>query len=211
MDEIFIGIAIVSLVVVGYKTLKVYRYYKLTMYPELYSGFIEFLLKKGNPYKMSQSTWYENNFGYHKIFHCVDLTNKKPVNVIVLIFKNGIYFINSKNIKGILKKDKHKRFVHISTIKENKIISEKVTVLPDILEESKYIEDKINKLTHHNCIHSYVTVLDDCEIKISNHDIEIVHQKDFFHKLQNSIKSSKAIFDENDIDFIYQELVNGYN
>lgn len=56
MDELYIGLAVVVLGVFTIRTMNTYHNYKNTIYPQIYSGFFEFLYRKASAKRLSTSS-----------------------------------------------------------------------------------------------------------------------------------------------------------
>lgn len=207
MDEIYFGVVAIVTVVVIIRTINAYHNYKNTIYPEIYSGFFEFMIKKGSVKRLSESNWYTQNFGKHKLFYYVcDEKKKIPQLFVIIILQSGIYLVHAKNFDGQIF-DKNKKLQYKTTFvhKKTKIVSHQVVDLPNLFLQTQDMQKRIEQLLNQKIKQSYITFLNSCEIKISHQDIPCLYQKELFSYLDQNKKDS--VYTESQILQIYQLLV----
>lgn len=210
MDEIYIGFIIVVIVILTIKTINIYHNYKNTIYPQIYSGFIEFLYRKASIKRLSTSSWIEQNFGFHRIIYYTDKTNKKRFQkfFIILIMSSGVYVINSKNLRGKVYLDKGKKYKFITSFinKETKEYGNKTIDLPDPLKEIENFVEVISRATQVCDIYQLIQFLDGTEIDIKQSKIPMICSKDFFLTIENLHKHSQKELGEVEIETIYSQI-----
>lgn len=210
MDEIYIGLAIVVIVVLTIKTINTYHNYKITLYPEIYSGFIEFLYRKASEKRLSTSSWLEQNFGAHRLIYYADKTSQKRFQkfFIILIMTSGIYVINSKNLKGKVYLDKNKKYKFITSFvnKETKEYGNKAIDLPDPFKEIEDFVDGISRATQVHDIYKLILFLDGTKIDIDKSKISMICSKDFFTTIESIHKQSQIELSKVEIEKIYSQI-----
>lgn len=211
MDELYIGLVVVVLGVFTIKTINTYHNYKNTIYPQIYSGFFEFLYRKAATKRLSTSSWLESKFGKHRIVYYVDQKHQHKTTkmFVILIMSSGITIINSKNLKGKVSLDKHQKFKYTTSFvnKETKEYGNKaVTITNPILEIDQFAK-KIEKITNKNNISKIIQFLDDSTFDIGKTTVPFICSKDFFSTIQDIHTKNGSQLSEPEIESIYSLLV----
>lgn len=215
MDEIYIGLAVVVVVVLTIKTMNTYHNYKNTIYPQVYSGFIEFLYRKASEKRLSSSSWLESKFGFHRILYYVDESNHKRFKklFVIIILSSGIYVINSKNLKGRIYLDKGKKYKYVTSFvnKETKEYGNKAVDLPNPVLEVDNFADKVSQITRVNQVHKIIQFLDDTTIEINNPKIPMICSHDFFVTIESLHTQNENQFTDLEIEQLYTKLHKKFN
>lgn len=211
MDELYMGLVVVILVVFTIKTMNTYHNYKQTIYPQIYSGFFEFLYRKASVKRLSTSSWLESNFGKHRVLYYVDQNNKRKTTklFVILIMSSGITIINSKNLKGQLILDKNKKYKYTTSFinKETKEYGNRAITIADPIVEIKNFTEKIEKLTDQKNISQIIQFLNDTTFNVDKTTIPFICSKDFFTTIQEIHTKNGSPLSEPEIERIYSLLI----
>lgn len=201
--SVFIGFLCVFIIVSLVKTIRSYYVFKASFYPEIYSGFFEFLIRKKNLKRMSQSYWLENQLGYHRIMFQVTKTQDGFLQPYILILlSTGLYVIQIYNESAhyICKNKKFKK------IKEDERKQKIVYNLPYPLNEFYQFQSHFLKLINSQSLPMiFITAFTDTsELEISLQDTLNVYKKDLINTIVQLHHHQKQRFDDDEIDNIYK-------
>lgn len=211
MDELYMGLAMVVVVVFTIKIINTYHNYKNTIYPQIYSGFFEFLYRKASANRLSTSSWLENNFGKHRIIYYVDQKHKHKVTklFVILIMSSGIIIINSKNLKGKLSLGKHQKYKYTTSFvnKETKEYGNMAVTITNPILEIEHFTERIEKITNINTISKIVQFLNDTIFDLDKTSIPFICSNDFFTTIQEIHTKKGSQLSEPEMESIYTLLV----
>lgn len=178
-----------------------YHNYKNTIYPDIFSGFFEFEVRKTKSKGLKKSYWLEKNFGENRIIY-FDKMNKIQITYMLVIISSGLYLFNVKNFDGELtksKKDSYKYKTSFINKKNGNISYESVVVSNPIYELNNFkISEKIRK--------EYVVVLDECTL--NNVDTSIfIYASNIVKIIQEDYKINKDSFTSEEIEEMYNKII----
>jgi len=191
MDILTIGFITVVVFFMALKVLFEWRMYRNSIYQVLYSGFIEYRMRKKSIEGMSQSYALKEEFGPHRIiYYIIDKGNTSASAFVIIFLTSGCYLISIKkdvksdmfleakefqkqNITGKLKDTVYKSLEFPTTI---------ITVLPD----------------------SYKGGIQDANVK----NELTVHRKELLGTIKELYRKSEKVLTSNDINGIFRALAN---
>lgn len=204
--SVFAGFVCIFIIVSLVRTVRSYYVFKASFYPEIYSGFFEFLIRKKNLKRMSQSYWLENQLGFHRIMYQVTKTQDESLQPYILILlSTGLYVIQIYNESAhyICKNQKFKK------ITENENNQKIVHNLPYPLNEFHRFQTHFQKLIDNQSLPTiFITAFTDTSVlDISLQDTLSVYKKDLISTIIEYHQHHTQVFDVDDIDNIYQVFI----
>lgn len=169
MDEIYIGLVVIVMLVGIYRLNNLYHKYKQTLYPVNYSGFFEFMIRQKSEKKLSESYWFNNNFGKHKIIYHVERNHYDiPFKFEILILKSGIYIISDTNLSDDFYIDDGNKVKLIGRLydSETKRYMEKDYFLQALFLDIKRFEKRVVKMIDYPVEQVFATVVKNGDLKL---------------------------------------------
>lgn len=212
------GFIIVFVVSSSIKTYRARKLFKASFYTELYSGFLEYNLRRKSLKRLATSNWLNSQFGEHRIFYQMTQAKKgeAPQAYILVILSSGVYTILCKNYIGKLigkngkyevqsvKKDK-KTGVEL---KNTRKVSNPVAEIKDFKHRWK---DFIGKEFVMNEI---VVFTDDCLINVDENmkeNIPFVNRNELFNTIKRIHSTSKEVLNDDEIIMLYKSFLKKTN
>lgn len=205
--SVFVGFLSIFIVISIIKTIRSYYVFKASFYPVIYSGFFEFLFRKKNLKRMSQSYWLENELGYHRIMFQITKTKNKDnlQPYILILLSTGLYVIQIYNESGhyVCKNQNMKKI--IENEKKDKIVCN----LPYPLNEFQ------NFQSHFQCLignisfpMKYITAFTDVsELNISLNNVFVVKKKNLIETIKKEHLHNEDVLEDEDIENIYNVFI----
>lgn len=208
------GFIIVFVVSGSIKTYRARKLFKASFYTELYSGFLEYNLRRKSLKHLATSNWLNSQFGEHRIFYQMTQAKKgeAPQAYILVILSSGVYTILCKNYIGKLigkngkyevqsvKKDK-KTDVEL---KNTRKVSNPIAEIKDFKHRWK---DFIGKDFVMNEI---VVFTDDCLINVDENmkeNIPFVSRNELFNTIKRIHSTSKEVLNDDEIIMLYKSFL----
>lgn len=212
------GFIIVFVVSGSIKTYRARKLFKASFYTELYSGFLEYNLRRKSLKRLATSNWLNSQFGEHRIFYQMTQAKKgeAPQAYILVILSSGVYTILCKNYIGKLigkngkyevqsvKKDK-KTDVEL---KNTRKVSNPIAEIKDFKHRWK---DFIGKDFVMNEI---VVFTDDCLINVDENmkeNIPFVSRNELFNTIKRIHSTSKEVLNDDEIIMLYKSFLKKTN
>lgn len=212
------GFIIVFVVSGSIKTYRARKLFKASFYTELYSGFLEYNLRRKSLKRLATSNWLNSQFGEHRIFYQMTQAKKgeAPQAYILVILSSGVYTILCKNYIGKLigkngkyevqsvKKDK-KTDVEL---KNTRKVSNPIAEIKDFKHRWK---DFIGKDFVMNEI---VVFTDDCLINVDENmkeNIPFVNRNELFNTIKRIHSTSKEVLNDDEIIMLYKSFLKKTN
>lgn len=212
------GFIIVFVVSSSIKTYRARKLFKASFYTELYSGFLEYNLRRKSLKRLATSNWLNSQFGEHRIFYQMTQAKKgeAPQAYILVILSSGVYTILCKNYIGKLigkngkyevqsvKKDK-KTDVEL---KNTRKVSNPIAEIKDFKHRWK---DFIGKDFVMNEI---VVFTDDCLINVDENmkeNIPFVNRNELFNTIKEIHSTSKEVLNDDEIIMLYKSFLKKTN
>lgn len=212
------GFIIVFVVSSSIKTYRARKLFKASFYTELYSGFLEYNLRRKSLKRLATSNWLNSQFGEHRIFYQMTQAKKgeAPQAYILVILSSGVYTILCKNYIGKLigkngkyevqsvKKDK-KTDVEL---KNTRKVSNPIAEIKDFKHRWK---DFIGKDFVMNEI---VVFTDDCLINVDENmkeNIPFVNRNELFNTIKRIHSTSKEVLNDDEIIMLYKSFLKKTN
>lgn len=212
------GFIIVFVVSSSIKTYRARKLFKASFYTELYSGFLEYNLRRKSLKRLATSNWLNSQFGEHRIFYQMTQAKKgeAPQAYILVILSSGVYTILCKNYIGKLigkngkyevqsvKKDK-KTDVEL---KNTRKVSNPIAEIKDFKHRWK---DFIGKDFVMNEI---VVFTDDCLINVDENmkeNIPFVSRNELFNTIKRIHSTSKEVLNDDEIIMLYKSFLKKTN
>lgn len=212
------GFIIVFVVSSSIKTHRARKLFKASFYTELYSGFLEYNLRRKSLKRLATSNWLNSQFGEHRIFYQMTQAKKgeAPQAYILVILSSGVYTILCKNYIGKLigkngkyevqsvKKDK-KTDVEL---KNTRKVSNPIAEIKDFKHRWK---DFIGKDFVMNEI---VVFTDDCLINVDENmkeNIPFVNRNELFNTIKRIHSTSKEVLNDDEIIMLYKSFLKKTN
>lgn len=212
------GFIIVFVVSSSIKTYRARKLFKASFYTELYSGFLEYNLRRKSLKRLATSNWLNSQFGEHRIFYQMTQAKKgeAPQAYILVILSSGVYTILCKNYIGKLigkngkyevqsvKKDK-KTDVEL---KNTRKVSNPIAEIKDFKHRWK---DFIGKDFVMNEI---VVFTDDCLINVDENmkeNIPFVNRNELFNIIKRIHSTSKEVLNDDEIIMLYKSFLKKTN
>lgn len=212
------GFIIVFVVSSSIKTYRARKLFKASFYTELYSGFLEYNLRRKSLKRLATSNWLNSQFGEHRIFYQMTQAKKgeAPQAYILVILSSGVYTILCKNYIGKLigkngkyevqsvKKDKKSGV----ELKNTRKVSNPIAEIKDFKHRWK---DFIGKEFVMNEI---VVFTDDCSINVDENmkeNIPFVNRNELFNTIKRIHSTSKEVLNDDEIIMLYKSFLKKTN
>lgn len=214
MDEIILGLSLAAIIVLLYNLIFGWIMYNKSIYKVIYSGYLEYYLKKNKIRKLSESSAISESFGKHRmIFQLFSIKGKKsPQPYIIIILSSGMYCLKVSNIQGEVTGKKTGAWEHIAAYDKKhpeKKVKEKITNPMTELEQfTKKVQEKINKIE----VQVYkIAVFPDCSVlKIKNEDLDgalAIKRSQLRDTLADLHKSKENLLNDWEIDALWEMIV----
>lgn len=208
MDEqtlliVFLGFLVIFATVTIMKTIRSYYVFKASFYTEIYSGFFEFLVRKGNLKRMSKSYWLENELGDHRIMFQVTTTKQKDIfqPYLLILLTTGLYIIQIHNKTSHYIYDKNK----FKSVDEKQNVHYLPNPISEITEFQKHFLERIEKTSFP--IYPFIALTNESQLENNEKKIIFVHKNHLFETLKQEHTSHQEILTKHEIDMIYQEFI----
>ena len=187
MNEFYVGLILCFIIFLGYRFIGQYIQFTRSIYREVYSNIFEYRMRCKSIDKMSESYWYKQQFGAHKISYMVFENNKKKSiqAYLFLILSSGLYIINVRNSIGGQK--------------------------PDVTIEVKAIERRVREILGDTCPPIYLSVVfpDRCgpvENKCRN-QVSMIRRKEMNHLIKTQHEASaETVLSKEAVGSVYQKI-----
>ena len=201
MKDIGIGFLLIFSIYSSVRIFNDYHNYKNTVYPEIFSGFFEFEIRKGSNKGLKKSYWLNEQFGENRIVY-FDKINKVQITYMLVIISSGLYLFNVKNFEGKLTKNKKGSYKYKTSFinkKNGNISYESVDVSNPIYELNNFrLNEEIRK--------KYVVVLDKCTL--NNIDTStFIYASNIVKTIKEDYEISKDSFSCEEIKEIYNNII----
>lgn len=212
------GFIIVFVVSSSIKTYRARKLFKASFYTELYSGFLEYNLRRKSLKRLATSNWLNSQFGEHRIFYQMTQAKKgeAPQAYILVILSSGVYTILCKNYIGKLigkngkyevqsvKKDKKSGV----ELKNTRKVSNPIAEIKDFKHRWK---DFIGK---EFVVNEIVVFTDDCSINVDENmkeNIPFVNRNELFNTIKRIHSTSKEVLNDDEIIMLYKSFLKKTN
>lgn len=212
------GFIIVFVVSSSIKTYRARKLFKASFYTELYSGFLEYNLRRKSLKRLATSNWLNSQFGEHRIFYQMTQAKKgeAPQAYILVILSSGVYTILCKNYIGKLigkngkyevqsvKKDKKSGV----ELKNTRKVSNPIAEIKDFKHKWK---DFIGK---EFVVNEIVVFTDDCSINVDENmkeNIPFVNRNELFNTIKRIHSTSKEVLNDDEIIMLYKSFLKKTN
>lgn len=216
-SEVIIGFALAAGTYWLVKTIYYWRRFRQSIHIEIYSGFLEYSIRKKNIRRLSESYYFKSEFGKHRIFYQLaqNKNEKIPQAYVVLILSSGVYILNVKNQCGKILAKQTGDFKQIYEEKEkgSGTPKEHRYLLKNPMEESRYFEKKLMARFGEMKIpvKSLVVFPETCEIiweKENKGEIPVIQRKQMFQWIKKDFEANRGKLAEEKIDEIYHRLAD---
>lgn len=200
--SLFLGFFIIVTIVGVIKMIRSYYVYKASFYPEIYSGFFEFFIRKGNLKRMSQSYWLENELGEHRIIFQVTKTSQKDIlqPYILILLTSGLYIIQV-----------HNKSSHYIYHKEHfKSVDEKQNVqnLPNPISEVSTFQKHFLELIDYDIpIFPLIVFPNDSQLSIECQEVPFIKKDQLFETLKHFHQNNQSQISSKNIDNVYMKFM----
>lgn len=187
-NEVLYGFIAIFLGVLILKKLWDYQYYRKSIYPYIYSGYFEYMIRSMSINLMSKSNWIESRFGHHRIIYLLKKDeNENLFSYIIIFLKSGITIFQINKNKGTIYFDKQ------GCVVEGYNQWNKVNILKGLYEVCNYTL----RIVEYSCpVKGKIVFFDDCKIRNNYKNKEIIIRAS---KVIDSL-SSKSSVDISDVE-----------
>ena len=101
-SDVIAGFALIAGTYWLIKTVRSWRRFRRSVQKEIYSGYFEYAFRSKNLMRLSESFYFKNTFGKHRIFYqLAQAENQKaPQAYVLILLTSGLYILNIKNQGG---------------------------------------------------------------------------------------------------------------
>lgn len=210
------GFIIVFIISGSIKTYRARKLFKASFYTEIYSGFLEYNLRRKSLKRLATSNWLQSQFGEHRIFYQMTQAKKgeAPQAYILVILSSGVYTILCKNYTGEFIGKEGKFEVH-SIKKDNKTEITNTRKVSNPVAEIKDFKHRWKAFVGMNFImHEIVVFTDECSIHIDKNmkeNVPFINRHELFHTIKSIHDASKEIMSDDEIIMLYKRFMHKTN
>ncbi|PWC16656.1 hypothetical protein DDT52_17815 [Brenneria roseae subsp. roseae] len=217
--ELTTGFFVTFIVLTAVKFRQLFKFWRNSFYTEIYSSFIEFLYRRKNLQRMSQSYWLKSQLGDHRI--CFQMArshdDNDPQAYIVIMLSSGVYLLQIKNYIGEIIGKSANDFSLIRADKD-KATGEILTQVRKIENPIKLMNEfsaKWEALTERTCdTHKLIVFSDKSIIKIKSSltkDVVITNRLKLFESIKNIHQEQLGKLSGSEIEDIYAMFLTNIN
>ncbi|PWC11702.1 hypothetical protein B4923_12795 [Brenneria roseae subsp. americana] len=217
--ELTTGFFVTFIILTAVKFRQLFKFWRNSFYTEIYSSFIEFLYRRKNLQRMSQSYWLKSQLGDHRI--CFQMArshdDNDPQAYIVIMLSSGVYLLQIKNYIGEIIGKSVNDFSLIQADKD-KSTGKMLTQVRKIENPIKLMNEfsaKWEALTGRACdTHKLIVFSDKSIIKIKNSltkDVVITNRLKLFESIKNIHQEQLGKLSANEIEDIYTMFLTNVN
>ncbi len=216
-SDVIAGFALIAGTYWLIKTVRSWRRFRRSVQKEIYSGYFEYAFRSKNLMRLSESFYFKNTFGKHRIFYqLAQAENQKaPQAYVLILLTSGLYILNIKNQGGKITAGKTGDFKqHYAEKNGNKKSqAEHLYLLENPIEESRFFEERIRKRLKNFRIpyRSIVVFPDRCELswdKEAEKEIPVIRRGQLLGLLEADFTKALDRLTENQIDEIFHILAD---
>ena len=203
--EVILGIGLVAGTVWLIGTICDWRRFRRSIQTELYSGYLEYSVRKRKIRSLSKSYYLNSEFGKHRIVYQLahNKREKIPQAYVLLLLTSGLYILNVKNQSGkILAKKK-------GDFKQNFDGHEYLFQNP--ITESRYFEKRLREKMPGMDVPVRLLVVfpEDSELfweGDESRDVPVLHRRQLIEWIKKEDGANHGILEERQIDSLFEIL-----
>ncbi len=216
-SDVIAGFALIAGTYWLIKTVHDWLRFRRSVQKEIYSGFFEYAFRRKNLMRLSESFYFKNSFGKHRIFYqLAQAENQKaPQAYVLILLTSGLYILNIKNQGGKITARKTGDFKQHYTEKHGgkELQTEHLYLLKNPLEESRFFEERIRKRLKNFRIpyQSIVVFPDHCQLSWDGEaekEIPVIKRGQLFGLLEADFTEALDSLTESQIDEIFHILAD---
>lgn len=212
------GFIIVFVVSGSIKTYRARKLFKASFYTELYSGFLEYNLRRKSLKRLATSNWLNSQFGEHRIFYQMTQAKKgeAPQAYILVILSSGVYTILCKNYIGKLTGKNGKYEVQsVKKDKKSNVELKNTRKVSNPVAEIKDFKHRWKDFTGKDFVMNEIVVFtDDCLINVDENmkdNIPFVNRNELFNTIKRIHSTSKEVLNDDEIIMLYKSFLKKTN
>lgn len=201
--EVLLGITLVAGTMWLTKTIYDWRRFRKSIQTELYSGFLEYGVRKRKIQSLSKSYYLNSEFGKHRIIYQLAKSKheKTPQAYVLLILTSGFYILNVKNQNGKILAKKNGDFRQSHDGQEY--------LFQNPIKESRYFEKQLReKIANMDLpIRLLVVFPECCEIVWegeADREVLVLHRKQLIQWIKKDYEANRGILSEGQIDPLFE-------
>lgn len=203
--EVVLGITFVAGTMWLIKTVYGWRRFRKSIQAELYSGFLEYCVRKRKIRSLSESYYLNSEFGKHRIIYQLTQSKheKTPQSYVLIILTSGLYILNVRNQSGKILARKNGDF------KQNYDGHEYLFKNP--VKESRYFEKRLReKMAKMDFpVRLLVVFPESCELQCEGEEIRevpVIHRKQLIQWMKKDYEDNHGILQEEQIDRLFETI-----
>lgn len=189
--------------------------FRRSIYKEIYSNYLEYVMRKKSLAKLSESYYFDSRFGKHRIFYQLAAAKgeKETQAYVIILLTSGMYILDIKKQTGDIEAVVQGDFKYqvIGKAKKGEKPKAQVKILRNPISEIKYFQKQIlRKLDKDVEVHPVVVFPDastliwkDGESPVS---VDVIHRKQVYQKMKEIHEKNTDVLSESEIEGIYLAL-----
>ena len=187
--------------------------FRRSIYKEIYSNYLEYVMRKKSLSRLSESYFLDSRLGKHRIYYQLAAAKgeKTPQAYVVLILTSGLYLMDIKKQTGEIEASAKGDFKYEIVVKQrDQNPKVEVKMMKNPMDEVRYFQKKLfQKLRGEEVPAFPVVVFPDASTLHWEEKWEgmpIIHRKEVYQTVKNLHEKHKKVLSEEDIDRIYLTL-----
>lgn len=212
------GFIIVFVVSSSIKTYRARKLFKASFYTELYSGFLEYNLRRKSLKRLATSNWLNSQFGEHRIFYQMTQAKKgeAPQAYILVILSSCVYTILCKNYIGkLIGKNGKYEVQSVKKDKKSGVELKNTRKVSNPIAEIKDFKHRWKDFTGKDFVMNEIVVFtDDCLINVDENmkeNIPFVNRNELFNTIKRIHSTSKEVLNDDEIIMLYKSFLKKTN
>lgn len=212
------GFIIVFVVSGSIKTYRARKLFKASFYTELYSGFLEYNLRRKSLKRLATSNWLNSQFGEHRIFYQMTQAKKgeAPQAYILVILSSGVYTILCKNYIGkLIGKNGKYEVQSVNKDKKSGVELKNIRKVSNPIAEIKDFKHRWKDFIGKDFVMNEIVVFtDDCSINVDENmkeNIPFVSRNELFNTIKRIHSTSKEVLNDDEIIMLYKSFLKKTN
>lgn len=212
------GFIIVFVVSSSIKTYRARKLFKASFYTELYSGFLEYNLRRKSLKRLATSNWLNSQFGEHRIFYQMTQAKKgeAPQAYILVILSSGVYTILCKNYIGkLIGKNGKYEVQSVKKDKKSGVELKNTRKVSNPIAEIKDFKHRWKDFTGKDFVMNEIVVFtDDCLINVDENmkeNIPFVNRNELFNTIKRIHSTSNEVLNDDEIIMLYKSFLKKTN
>ena len=213
MTELILGLGCIAAAAFLYRWIFGRSQYSKSIYQAVYSGYLEFWMKKKKIRKLSESSVFQEKFGKHRLFYQIFSQNKgKDLQpYLVVILESGFYYIRVIRQQGVITGSKNGQWTDTYLYDKKDLSKKKSDKFPNPLSELSQFGKKMQEKLDGREVPVFKLAVfpDQCTIKVKPEEtagVRVINRSQMVETIREIHEKEDKVLDGPEIDAMWQRM-----